>query len=173
MSLAPALVAFLVILAIILFWQASRQQKAAGMPGGRVIYTDTRQWGPVEKPLYDPGLHLAGKPDYLVRQGDKIIPIEVKSGQAPPAPYDSHIYQLAAYCLLVDRTLGQRPDYGILHYQNRSFAIDFTPDLEAKLLEILAEMRRSEKSGRAGRSHDQASRCARCGFRQACDQRLG
>jgi hypothetical protein len=29
-----------------------------------------------------------------------------------------------------------------------------------------------EKSGNADRSHDQASRCARCGFRQACDQRL-
>ena len=169
----PALAVLLVILALVLLWQASRQQKATGLPGGRVIYSDARQWGPVEEPLFDAGLHLVGKPDYLVQQGDMIIPIEVKSGEAPPAPYDSHIYQLAAYCLLVERSLGKRPAYGILHYRNRSFAIDYTPVLEAQLMEILAEMRRKEKSGSADRSHDQASRCARCGFRQACDQRLG
>ena len=37
----------------ILFWQSARQRQATGLPGGRVIYTDTRAWGPVEKPLYD------------------------------------------------------------------------------------------------------------------------
>jgi CRISPR-associated exonuclease Cas4 len=168
----PALAILLIVLAVVLLWQAARQQRAAGLPGGRVIYSDTRQWGPVEKPLFDAGLHLVGKPDYLVQQGDMIIPIEVKSGEAPSAPHDSHIYQLAAYCLLVERAHGKRPAYGILHYRNRSFAIDYTPVLEAKLMEVLADMRRVEKSGNADRSHDQASRCARCGFRQACDQRL-
>ena len=36
---------FLFILAIILLWLSSRQRKQAGLPGGRIIYTDTRAWG--------------------------------------------------------------------------------------------------------------------------------
>ncbi|MCF6277605.1 MAG: hypothetical protein L3J16_02505 [Anaerolineales bacterium] len=44
----------LLALALLLFWQASRQRKQAGLPGGRVIYTDTRAWGEVDMPLYDP-----------------------------------------------------------------------------------------------------------------------
>lgn len=172
MTYALALAVLLIVLALALLWQSSRQRKAAGLPGGRVIYADTRRWGPVEKPLYDPQLHLTGKPDYLVAQGSELIPVEVKSAQAPSSPHDSHIFQLAAYCLLVERSMGKRPPYGILHYRNQTFAIDYTPELEAALLEILSDMRRCEKAGEADRSHEQAARCARCGFRTACDQRL-
>ena len=169
----PILALILILLALILFWQARRQRKAAGLPGGRIIYTDTRQWGPVEKPLYEPTLNLAGKPDYLVMQSNgQIIPVEVKSGRSPAAPFDSHIYQLAVYCLLVERTLGKRPPYGILHYPGRTFAIDYTPTLESTLLDRLAEMRQQERLGAADRSHEQPGRCARCGYRSICDQRL-
>jgi hypothetical protein len=34
----------LILLAILFFWQSNRQRQAAGLPGGRVIYTDTRGW---------------------------------------------------------------------------------------------------------------------------------
>ncbi len=162
----------LILLALILFWQSSRQQRQAGLPGGRVIYTDTRGWGPVEKPLYDASLGLTGKPDYLVERGGQIIPVEVKSGRAPAAPYDSHIYQLAAYCLLVERTMGKRPPYGILHYPNRDFAVDYTPELESALMDVLAEMRRDETRARVNCSHELPARCRGCGYRGLCDQRL-
>ncbi len=160
------------LLALALFWLSSRQRRAAGLPGGRVIYTDTRNWGAVEKPLHDPNLGLTGKPDYLVKQGGRIIPVEVKSGRTPDAAYDSHIFQLAAYCLLVHKTLGKRPPYGIIHYPGRDFAIDYTPELEAVLLDNLVNMRRDEHRASVGRSHEEAHRCARCGFRNVCDQRL-
>jgi CRISPR-associated exonuclease Cas4 len=161
----------LILLSILLYWQSARQRKEAGIPSGRLIYTDTRGWGKLERPLYDGTLGLTGKPDYLVRQKGQIIPVEVKSGRAPEAPYDSHIYQLAAYCLLVLKAYGVRPPYGIIHYNDRDFAVDFTPALEASLLELLAEMRR-EKRAEVDRSHEQAARCARCGFRDLCDQSL-
>ncbi|MDI6768546.1 MAG: CRISPR-associated protein Cas4 [Anaerolineales bacterium] len=161
-----------ILLALVLFWLSSRQRRAAGLPGGRVIYTDTRNWGAVEKPLYDPNLGLTGKPDYLVEQGGRIIPVEVKSGRTPDAPYDSHIFQLAAYCLLVHKTLGKRPPYGIIHYPGRDFAVDYTPALEASLLDMLANIRRDEHRANVGRSHEEAHRCARCGFRNVCNQRL-
>jgi CRISPR-associated exonuclease Cas4 len=91
----------LFIFALFFFRKSSIQRKEAGLPGGRIIYTDTRGWGKVEKPLFYPALELTGKPDYLVEKNGQIIPVEVKSGRAPEAPYDSHIYQLAAYCILV------------------------------------------------------------------------
>jgi CRISPR-associated exonuclease Cas4 len=163
---------FLVILALILLWLSSRQRKEAGLPGGRVIYTDTRAWGEVEKPLYDAQLGLTGKPDYLVEQNGQIIPVEVKSGKALDAPYDSHIYQIAAYCLLVQRTMDKRPSYGIIHYSDRDFAVDYTSELESNLLDVLAEMRRDEVRTGVARSHDIPARCHRCGYRDLCDQKL-
>lgn len=162
----------LFLLALIFFWQSNRQRKAAGLPGGRVIYTDTRAWGKLEKPLFYTALELTGKPDYLIQQNGQIIPVEVKSNRAPAAPYDSHIYQLAAYCLLVEKTYKKRPPYGIIHYKDRDFAVDYTPELEASLLDLLADMKRDEHRKDVPRSHEQAARCARCGFRKVCDQSL-
>lgn len=165
-----------IFLAVVLFWLATRQQKAAGLPAGRVIYADTSRWAAVEKPLYDAILGLTGKPDYLVEIGEAeaeaIIPVEVKSRHSGQAPYDAHIFQLAAYCLLVERQFGQRPPYGILKYPDRVFAIDFTPELEAALRNTLEDIRAAERRKEAARSHDSPPRCARCGYRQVCDQNL-
>ena len=162
----------LLLAAIAFFWISGRQRKAAGLPGGRVIYTDTRGWGKLEQPLFHAGLGLTGKPDYLVQHNGQIIPVEVKSGRAPEAPYDSHIFQLASYCLLVEKTYGRRPPYGIIHYNNRDFAVDYTEELESKLLDLLVEMKRDGHKADVPRSHEQASRCARCGYRKVCDQKL-
>lgn len=162
----------LLLLAAILFWVSGRVRRAAGLPGGRIIYTDTRGWGRVEKPLYDSTLGLTGKPDYLVEQNGRLIPVEVKSGRAPQSPYDSHIYQLAAYCLLVEKTMGKRPPYGIIHYADRDFAVDYTHELEDALLDLLADIRRDERREDVPRSHENPGRCVKCGFREVCDQRL-
>jgi CRISPR-associated exonuclease Cas4 len=162
----------LLIFAFFFFRKSATQRKEAGLPGGRIIYTDTRGWGKVEKPLFYPAMDLTGKPDYLVKQNGKIIPVEVKSGRAPEAPYDSHIYQLAAYCLLVEKTYHTRPPYGIIHYENRDFAIDYTRELENALIDLLVEMKRDEHKKNVPRSHEQPARCAKCGYRNVCDERL-
>jgi CRISPR-associated exonuclease Cas4 len=163
----------LLLVALFILWQAARRRMQAGLPGGRVIYSDTRAWGtPLEHSLYDSKLGLTGKPDYLVEQKGQIIPVEVKSGRAPEYPYDSHIYQLAAYCLLVDKIHGKRPPYGIIHYPTRTFAVDYTPALESSLLDLLAEMRRDEPRAEVDCSHAEPARCRRCGFRSVCDQKL-
>lgn len=163
--------AFLLI-ALVLLFVAGRQRRAAGLPGGRVVYSDTRTWGTVEKPLFDTDLGLTGKPDYLVEQNGRFIPVEVKTGRTPAAPYDSHIFQVAVYCLLVHKTYGKRPPHGILHYSGRDFAVDYTPALESALLDLLADIRRDEHRPEVPRSHDDPQRCRRCGFRDACDQDL-
>jgi len=162
----------ILLLALILFFISGMQRRASGLPGGRVVYTDTRAWGAVEKPLFEQDLGLTGKPDYLVEQGGKLIPVEVKTGRTPEAPYDSHIYQLAAYCLLVHRTTGKRPPHGIIHYPGRDFAIDYTTELEHALLDLIADMRVDEHRAEVQRSHEDERRCRRCGFHDTCDQAI-
>jgi CRISPR-associated exonuclease Cas4 len=162
----------LILIALALLWQADRRQRKIGLPAGRVIYTDTSRWGAVEKAFYDPQSGLTGRPDYLVEGQGEVIPVEVKSSRVSASPYDSHIYQLAAYCLLVERATGIRPSYGVLHYPNRTFAIDYTPELESALLNLLEEMRTMMHRKEVARSHESAARCSACGYRDICDQRL-
>lgn len=163
---------FFIIVAAVLLWQSTRQRAEAGLPGGRIIYTDTRAWGKVEQPLFSKELGLTGKPDYLVQRDGVIIPVEVKSGRTPEAPYDSHIFQVAAYCVLVQKQYGKRPPYGIIHYPGRDFAIDFTTQLESAFLDQLADLKRDEVRTQVPRSHEDARRCRKCGFRKVCDQSL-
>jgi CRISPR-associated exonuclease Cas4 len=172
LTLVPYLSILFLLVALVLFIVAARQKRQAGIPAGRVIYTDTTHWSKVEKPLYDPNLRLSGKPDYLVENGSEIIPVEVKSRRSPQAPYDSHISQLAAYCLLVDYVYGSRPAHGIIHYSNRTFVVDFTPTLETLTREIIREMQDLKVSSRVDRSHENHRCCQRCGYRSICDQSL-
>ena len=147
-------------------------KRASGVSEGRIVYADPGLWGKAEKPLYDASLGLTGKPDYLVRRSNVIIPVEVKSMWAPREPYDSHMLQLGAYCLLAARHFGQRPVYGLLRYRNRTFKIPYTSMLEEKVLETIQTIRGNKELDEVCRSHDQPNRCARCGFRERCDQRL-
>jgi CRISPR-associated exonuclease Cas4 len=162
----------LFFLSLFLFWQARRKQAQIGLPSGRVIYVDDGNWNPVEQPLYDPELGLVGKPDYLVEDGENIIPVEVKSSQIQSEPYDSHIFQLAAYCVLVERVMGKKPRYGILHYLNRDYAVDFTSQLEQSLIQLIKEIHSKERRKGISRSHESSARCNRCGYRGVCEQRL-
>lgn len=165
------LIALLSLLGLATLWLARRWQAETGLPPGRVVYLDTETLGRQQHPLYDPAIDLSGRPDYLVEREGRLVPVEIKSGRAPVQPYPSHVYQLAAYCLLVEANFGHRPPYGIVKYDGRTFAIDYTEGLEDELLDILAAMRRAE--GRElDRSHESPWRCRACGYRQACDQRL-
>jgi len=162
----------LIALAAALLWWAGRQRGASGVPGGRLLYQDTARGAPLEKPLYDPELDLTSRPDYLVRSKAGLIPVEVKSSRTPRQPYDSHVYQLAAYCVLVERSYSQRPPYGIIRYPERSFAVEFTAELERELLGLLVDMRAGLGQTEVDRSHQQAARCRACGYRETCDQTL-
>jgi CRISPR-associated exonuclease Cas4 len=166
------LAALLAALAVALFIFAWRQRKKSGIPTGKVIYIDASRWGKVEKPLYDPGLHLAGRPDYLVQQGDKVIPVEVKSRRAPATPHDSHIFQLGAYCLLVKHQFGNRPSHGILHYRDKTFSIDFTREFEQAVRLTIRQMQEKDQKEPLERSHQEPSRCTGCGYKSICDQSL-
>lgn len=163
----------LFLVALFLLRSGHRTQRRQGLPPGRVVYDDSsRSGGESVKPLYSPRLGLSGKPDYIVRQHGIPIPVEVKSRRAPREPYDSHLYQLAAYCALVEDQMNVRPPYGIIRYSDRTFQIDYTEALEDELMAILQEIRKEKLSITPLRSHDEPLRCAGCGFREICEERL-
>lgn len=162
----------LVALALLLFWVAGRQRRQLGLPEGRLLYEDMGAGQVVAQPLYAADLGLSGRPDYLVQGAQGLVPVEVKSGRSPSRPYDSHVFQLAAYCALVERTFGQRPSYGILRYPRRSFQVEYSQDLESRLLALLQEMRAKLGWGEVDRSHQAAARCHACGYLDLCEQHL-
>lgn len=166
-------VALVLCLAAAALWVWARQRRAAaGLPGGQVVYVDTGAWQRNEKPLFSSTYQLTGKPDYLVREHQRIIPVEVKSRAAPAEPYLSHVMQLAAYCLLVEDVLGSPAPFGYVHYRDRTFKVEFTRALRAELLGLLADMRKAGRTAQVHRSHAQAGRCAHCGYQDACGEAL-
>ncbi|MEO7706681.1 MAG: CRISPR-associated protein Cas4, partial [Thermoflexales bacterium] len=102
------------VLAAILFWLSIRLRHGAGLPEGEVIYSDTGAWTHNDESLRSKAHDLVGKPDYLVRTGRHVIPVEVKASLAPERPRPGHVLQLGAYCLLVEEHFGARPPYGII-----------------------------------------------------------
>lgn len=170
----PLLVsAILLISGGLFFGWATLLRRKTGLPLGRVVYSDTGTRRELTDPLYSSDLRLAGKPDYLVEMPDgTIVPMEVKSGRPPEQPHEGHLMQLIAYCALVEDDLGERPPYGLLRYSDRTFAIDYSVELENQLIELLALMRHDLGEGNVGRSHDVPAKCRSCGVGHACIENL-
>lgn len=161
----------LILAALFYFWSRAKSRQS-GLPLGRVVYTDTDLWQELPSPLYDPQLHLTGKPDYVVHIKDgALVPVEVKSTPAPQQPYDSHIMQLGAYCWLLKQTEGTRPPFGLLRYRDKTFQIDYTDQLESQLVNLVRTIRQAEaKLDGPNPSHHDPTRCRKCGYRHICDR---
>ena len=138
----PLVLVLLMLGTAVWLWRRSQNLwQQSGLPDGNVIYSDTGAWFPNTQPLYAPNFGLSGKPDYLVQQADgSVVPVELKSGRAPDEPWEGHILQLAAYCLLVEECYGREAPYGIIKYDDRTFEVDYTPELEQRLLGVLEAM---------------------------------
>ncbi len=160
----------LLLLAIVLWWLARRGRAASGLPAGRVVYVDSRRWRQPPQPLRAPRYGLVGRPDYLVRQGQAVIPVEAKPSRRAGRPYEGDVLQLAAYCLLVEETYRRRPPHGLLVYEGRTWEIPFDSALRQRLLDTLAEMRADRERDAVARSHNQPARCAACGMRGQCGE---
>ncbi len=141
------------------------------LPRGRVTYVDSNSLERSPETLYDPMNDLAGRPDYIIHASHGVIPVEIKSAQAPDQPYEGHILQLAAYCQLIEATTGHRPSYGVISYRDQSFRIRYTTALQRALAVLLQEIR-SMGEEIPQRSHNQVGRCRACGYRSTCEQAL-
>ncbi|MBC7233403.1 MAG: Dna2/Cas4 domain-containing protein [Chloroflexi bacterium] len=162
----------LALAGVVLLLYARRQRQIAGLPSGEIVYADTGAWQRCERPLFSQRHRLSGKPDYLVREHGRIVPVEVKPNRQAAEPYEGDILQLAAYCLLVEEEYGQRPRYGYLKYEQAVFRINYTGNLRHHVLSRLEAMRRDFRASDVAPNHNEARRCLYCGHRYVCDRRL-
>jgi CRISPR-associated exonuclease Cas4 len=161
---APLLVA--AILAYVALGLLQRHRRnSIGLIGSTVLAADNSRVG--SPTLRSERLRLVGRPDQLVGTGGQIIPVE----QKPRAwrVHDSHVMQLAAECLLVWETYGVRPPFGLLVLANgRRHRVEFTPELEERLLQTLARMNRLLETNREPGRRWMGARCEACGFFSRC-----
>ena len=119
--------------------------------------------------------NLAGRPDYLIKEGDMRIPVEVKTGRRPKAPFFSHVLQIGAYCLLSEETFVSKPRCGQIRYgfENEPHEVKWDSDLKVLVKEKLEEMNDILKGNmEAHRNHKRVGKCNSCSRRKGCPERL-
>ncbi len=132
---------------------------------GKIKYTDLDK---PSKPLFSDKLKLVGKPDYIVKQGQTYIPVEIKKGNHTN-PFQSHIIQLIAYCCLVEERYNTKVPYGVLIYEDYQIKIPYSEDKKKELLEVMKIMR-TQKDFK--RNHNSINKCRACGFSHVCEDKI-
>jgi CRISPR-associated exonuclease Cas4 len=115
---------------------------------------------------------IVGKPDYIIEKKGYKIPVELKTGYCSN-PKSNHIYQLAAYCYLVEENYSNFVPYGMLIYNNYlEFKIPFNPKVRFKLENIINNIRLSLKYKHISRNHNDSNKCTNCSMRKHCTYKI-
>ena len=119
--------------------------------------------------------NLAGRPDYMIKENNLRIPVEVKTGRRPKAPFFSHVLQIGAYCLLSEETFRTSPSHGQIRYgfESEPHNVVWEPKLKTLVLEKIEEMNDILKGRtKAHRNHKRVGKCNNCSRRKGCPERL-
>jgi len=119
--------------------------------------------------------NLAGRPDYMIKENNLRIPVEVKTGRRPKAPFFSHVLQIGAYCLLSEETFRTSPSHGQIRYgfENEPHNVEWEPKLKTLVIEKIEEMNDiREGRTKAHRNHKRVGKCNSCSRRKGCPERL-
>jgi CRISPR-associated exonuclease Cas4 len=165
-TLAVMLLVALLIAAIVLGVISVRLRRRSGLRG-RVVASDSVVSRP-SRVLRSARHGIAGKPDYLVEEHGRIVPVELKPSRESNSPWLRDVVQLAAYCLLLEEVEPRFAGYGYLRYANRTFRIDFTPRVRRELLRTIADMRADLVATDVSPNHHDPRRCARCMLVRVC-----
>lgn len=93
------LVIFLGAIVAALLWLLSRRRHSSTrLPGRKILSADVGTEFPQSHSITSERYALTGKPDYVVRVLEGVVPVEIKSGTCPRSgrPHDGHRYQVAA-----------------------------------------------------------------------------
>jgi CRISPR-associated exonuclease Cas4 len=139
------------------------------IPSGKITYQDLNI---PAKPFFSNRLRITGKPDYIIKNNNFFIPIEVKTSKHIEAQ-ENHILQLAAYCHLLEENYEKFVPYGILIYSDISkFKIPFNPKTRFDLESTISNIRSIMKTGKISRNHNDLFKCKNCSMNQYCDFKL-
>ena len=128
-------------------------------------------------------IYLIGKPD-LVMQDKKtkeVFVVDLKSGKAPQTMSSSHVFQLAAYFLMVEKNFSTPVKRGIIRYlddDNKEHSIENSDNLKNELFEQVRAIADAKKKisknevPQLVRNHNVRHRCEVCEFRLECPQVL-
>src|SRR4051794_6154323 len=131
MALYLALVVLLV--GGLLIWWAVRSREERGLGSGETVALD-------DLVLYSERLGLVGRPDRIERQGEFLIPGELKP--SAKRVYPGHRLQLGAYFLLIEEEFGVRPPYGVVVIRDgERVEVENTEALRAEVLAIAEKIR--------------------------------
>ena len=125
----------------------------------RLIYKD----GKGVKLLHSEKYNLRGKPDLIFKNiiTGRLVPMELKSGQIKDDLHNGDIMQLTAYFLIIEDTMGCRPKFGYLRYQNAMFKVKNNRKRRKALLHITSEMRKMLVTGE-GKANPSFVNCRYC-----------
>ena len=154
----------------LLLW-LNLHRRETGLAGREIVYEAAGRMR-IDKTLVSRRYQLVGRPDYVVRMPEGLVPVEVKSRSYGKGPYDGEKAQLFAYCLLVEDQMGEPVRSGVLQYADHDITVPFGDRERAHVISLLAEMRSCRNSREVTRSHSHARRCQRCGVRASCGQAL-
>lgn len=154
---------------LILLRQLNRR---GSMPSGKIIYDDLGGRSLDQRTLLSEKYGLCGRPDMILQRGRELIPVEIKNMRAPVAPYEGHVGQLMAYCLLTECEYGKKPKRGLLKYRDKTYEIAYTSKQRKNLISTLKKIRETDFNQNIHRSHEDERRCRFCGFRDVCAENL-
>lgn len=176
LTLFAILATVALVIGLLMKLSSRRGLEAAGIAsGGEIASQDDNPDGTPGRLLYSNRYGLAGRPDYLIRlPGGAVVPVEAKSSMSPRdgRPRDSHLAQLAVYCLLVRDEMHVPVSRGVIRYRDRSVDVPFSAELQSWLLAVVDDMRTKRGEAVVHRNHQQRFRCGSCGFRETCGESL-
>jgi CRISPR-associated exonuclease Cas4 len=137
---------------------------------GKIIYSDLNK---PEKAIFSKRYKIIGKPDYILKKDEYLIPVELKTGKHFLSK-KNHIYQVAAYCQILEDYYNCYVPYGILVYKDtkKQFKIKYDPKLRFELLSIIKEMRKYKNFDSIQRNHFDIKKCINCSLRKYCNNKL-
>jgi CRISPR-associated exonuclease Cas4 len=165
MILLIASVVFIII-SIIARYRTRKIKAKNKIQQGKITYSDLNR--PASS-LFSKKYRITGKPDYVIKQKKYHLPVEFKTG-SQSNPLKNHIFQVAAYCQLIEENYGGFVPYGILVYNNSDqYKIPFDPKTRFELESTIKKMRNTLKTGKITMNHNEVRRCKACSMRQYCN----
>jgi CRISPR-associated exonuclease Cas4 len=162
--------AFFLYVVLISSRTSANLRKEQGIESGDIEYVDTLD--NTTRMLSSEKYGLRGRPDYILKRDDELIPVELKTGRTPKGPLFSHILQLAAYFLLIEENYKVQPSYGIIKYSDKEHEIQYDDELRKIVISKLKEMREILVTKEAHRNHKRESKCRYCSRREICPEKL-
>jgi len=159
---------FFLLVALKIHKNADQQRQIYRIPKGKITYSDLNLPGKI---LFSKRYKISGKPDYILKKNNELIPVEIKSGTYNQ-PQKNHILQLATYCQLVEDNYKNFVPFGLIVYKNHDFKIPFNPLLRFELESTIKKMRRDLKNNNIALNHNDPRKCKNCSMRFYCKSKL-